>query len=70
MSIIINFQMSVRVGLYHIYLSDWLKVFPEEQLLVIRFEDYMVNPVHWVNIIYQHIGIGTTWFFDLSIYRR
>ncbi|XP_060065551.1 carbohydrate sulfotransferase 15-like [Ylistrum balloti] len=30
----------LRVGLYVIYLRDWLKVFPREQLLILRLEDY------------------------------
>ncbi|XP_033756313.1 carbohydrate sulfotransferase 15-like [Pecten maximus] len=30
----------LRVGLYIIYLRDWLKVFPREQLLILRLEDY------------------------------
>lgn len=30
----------LRVGLYVIYLRDWLKVFPREQILILRLEDY------------------------------
>lgn len=34
----------LRIGIYHIYLRDWLSVFPKENLLVIPFENYRKNP--------------------------
>lgn len=31
------------MGAYHIYFKEWLKVFPRDQILVIKFEDYARN---------------------------
>ena len=31
--------MRLRVGMYHIFIKDWLKVFPREQIVVIKMED-------------------------------
>ncbi|XP_046585351.1 carbohydrate sulfotransferase 15-like [Haliotis rubra] len=31
------------IGIYHAFLEDWLKVFPRDQVHVIRFEDYVAN---------------------------
>ncbi|KAL5004632.1 hypothetical protein ScPMuIL_018088 [Solemya velum] len=40
-----NFWRTVRLhmGAYHIYFKEWLKVFPRDQILVIKFEDYARN---------------------------
>ncbi|OWF50979.1 carbohydrate sulfotransferase 15-like [Mizuhopecten yessoensis] len=39
-SVALQSATRLRVGLYVIYLRDWLKLFPREQLLILRLEDY------------------------------
>lgn len=35
----------LRIGLYHIFLRDWLKVFPKSNLLILKYEEYIKNPI-------------------------
>ncbi|XP_052778983.1 carbohydrate sulfotransferase 15-like [Mya arenaria] len=34
-----NYQARVRVGLYHVYIRDWIETFSRAQVLVVRSED-------------------------------
>ncbi|XP_071114331.1 carbohydrate sulfotransferase 15-like [Haliotis cracherodii] len=33
-------KIDLRRGLYSIFVTDWMKVYPSEQMLILRFEDY------------------------------
>ncbi|KAK7109488.1 carbohydrate sulfotransferase 15-like [Littorina saxatilis] len=50
-------KVRLRVGLYHIYLSEWLKVFPQDQLMVLRTEDYSKDVRHTVRHVYDFLGL-------------
>lgn len=39
----------LRYGLYHLYLEEWFKVFPRNQFLILRFEDYIKSPIETIN---------------------
>lgn len=45
-------------GLYSIYIKDWLQVFPQEQVLVLRMEDYQNNMNKTLEEIYNHLGLS------------
>lgn len=45
-------------GLYSVFLCDWLKVFPREQVLVVRMEDYHQDMVSSLATIYNHLGLS------------
>lgn len=45
-------------GLYSIYIKDWLQVFPREQLLVLRMEDYQKDMSKTLEDIYHHLGLS------------
>ncbi|KAL7640341.1 UNVERIFIED_CONTAM: hypothetical protein RMT77_008605 [Armadillidium vulgare] len=47
----------LHVGLYSVYLKDWFKVFPRNQFLVIRTEDYKINISSTLQRIYKHLGL-------------
>lgn len=34
-----TYKVRLRVGMYHIFISDWLEVFPSENILVVKSED-------------------------------
>ncbi|KAK3107501.1 hypothetical protein FSP39_015930, partial [Pinctada imbricata] len=40
--VILNKAMPVRLrlGMYHVYIEEWFKRFPQEQILILRLEDY------------------------------
>ena len=51
-------QSETRVGLYVEFLQDWFSVFPREQFIIQRLEDYHSNRSAVLNKIFKHIGIG------------
>ena len=38
-------------------MEDWIRIFPPEQFLVMRFEDYVKNTVPTLNAIYDFLDI-------------
>lgn len=49
---------NLRNGLYAEYIEEWNKVFPENQTLVVRTEDYSRRRADVLNEIYQHLNLG------------
>lgn len=56
----LNNAMPVRlqVGLYIIFLLDWLTVFPKEQLLVLRLEDHASNVTYTMHLVFSFLNLG------------
>ncbi|KAK9965998.1 hypothetical protein ABG768_005052 [Culter alburnus] len=52
--------MSVRlqVGLYVMFILDWLSVFSRDQLLVLRLEDHAANVTHSMNRVFHFLRLG------------
>ena len=44
--------------MYYPYLADWLRVFPMEQVMVIRYEDYVATPSEVINDVCKFLGIS------------
>ena len=47
----------LRASMYYIYIADWLAVFPRDQFLVIRAEDYCRNRSRILPDVYQFLGL-------------
>ncbi|XP_061160849.1 carbohydrate sulfotransferase 15-like isoform X1 [Syngnathus typhle] len=56
----VNNAMPVRlqVGLYVVYLLDWLSVFSREQILVLRLEDHASNRKFTMHTVFRFLGLG------------
>lgn len=56
----LNNAMPVRlqVGLYAVYLLDWLTVFNKEQFLVLRLEDHASNVKYTMHRVFQFLNLG------------
>ena len=50
--------MSVRLGLYVEYLELWETVFPRNQTLIVRLEDYSRDRFATINRVCHHLGLG------------
>ncbi|KAL8577017.1 hypothetical protein ACOMHN_065621 [Nucella lapillus] len=50
-------KVRLRIGVYHVYLSEWLSVFPRSQLLVLRTEDYSRNSRRTLRRIHRFLGL-------------
>ncbi|XP_025075945.1 carbohydrate sulfotransferase 15-like [Pomacea canaliculata] len=55
----INKHCRIHVGLYHIYIEDWLKRFSRDQIHVLRLEDLSANVTQEVLKIYQFLGLDS-----------
>lgn len=55
-----SFQTRVHLGFYAAYLQEWLSVFPRDQILVMRTEDYSANTTLLMRRVFD--------FLDLSSY--
>lgn len=56
----LNNAMPVRlqVGLYAVYLLDWLTVFSKEQFLILRLEDHASNVKYTMHKVFQFLNLG------------
>ncbi|KAM3835103.1 carbohydrate sulfotransferase 15 [Vipera latastei] len=56
----LNNAMPVRlqVGLYVVFLLDWLSIFNKDQILVLRLEDHASNVKLTMHIVFQFLDLG------------
>nr|XP_056706161.1 carbohydrate sulfotransferase 15 [Euleptes europaea] len=56
----LNNAMPVRlqVGLYVVFLLDWLTVFNKDQLLVLRLEDHASNVKYTMHMVFRFLDLG------------
>ena len=53
-----NSAARLRVGLYERFIREWLDVFPREQMLFIKFEEYVDNQFDIIqNQIFPFLGV-------------
>jgi len=43
--------------MYYSFVADWLRVFPAEQVMAIRYEDYVAKPSEIINNVCKFLGI-------------
>lgn len=48
----------MQVGLYIVYLMDWLAVFSREQILVLRLEDHASNRKYTMHKVFDFLNLG------------
>lgn len=48
----------LQVGLYVIYLWDWLSVFDLDQFLILRLEDHAANITQSMRLVYKFLDLG------------
>ncbi|XP_003419716.1 carbohydrate sulfotransferase 15 [Loxodonta africana] len=48
----------LQVGLYAVYLLDWLSVFSKEQFLILRLEDHASNVKHTMQRVFEFLNLG------------
>ncbi len=60
MTHIFNFQgtLFLRASLYSVFIRDWLSVFPRDQLLVIRGEDYYANRADTMQKLFKFLDLA------------
>lgn len=48
----------LSIGLYSLYLEKWLEHFPPDQFLVVRLEDYELDPRPYMQKIFHFLGLS------------
>lgn len=51
-------QVRLQVGLYVVYLLDWLTVFDKDQILVLRLEDHASNMRYTMHMVFRFLDLG------------
>lgn len=55
-----NYTGTIRDGLYYFFLKDWLNVFPQKNILLIKSEEYNDNKLSIINNqVFPFLGIPT-----------
>ena len=60
-------QISLQAGLYHVYLNDWLKVFPIEQMFIINHESYSINRIKVLSQVTDFLGLGLYYSYPVTM---
>lgn len=47
------------MGIYIVFVLDWLTVFHRDQILVLRLEEYATNLKMAVKAVFDFLGVGT-----------
>lgn len=48
----------MQVGVYIVYLMDWLTVFSRKQILVLRLEDHASNRKYTMHKVFDFLNLG------------
>lgn len=51
-------QVRLQVGLYIVYILDWLTVFSKNQILVLRLEDHASNRKYTMHKVFNFLNLG------------
>jgi hypothetical protein len=57
----------LRTGRYAEHLERWLDAFPREQLLLLKFEDIVVEPERALEQVHEHLGLPSHRHGDLPV---
>lgn len=52
-------QVRLNLGLYIVFLLDWLTVFHRDQILVLQLEDYAANLRLTIHKVFDFLNVGT-----------
>ncbi|XP_067654069.1 carbohydrate sulfotransferase 15-like [Haliotis asinina] len=53
-----NEKLRTPIALYHVFISDWMRVFPREQILLVRLEDTHQDPHSSFSNIFEFLGLS------------
>jgi hypothetical protein len=51
-------QMRLHIGMYSVFMREWLSVFPRSSFYLLRTEDYHDNMAQHLNAIFNFLGVG------------
>ena len=51
-------QVRLLIGIYHIHLKEFFRVFPREQVLVVKLEEYSKDPASAMDNIFRFLDLS------------
>ncbi|KAK2142572.1 hypothetical protein LSH36_939g00037 [Paralvinella palmiformis] len=64
---IIKTKVRIKVGMYSVYLRDWYRAFPRQQIHVLRTEDYAASPETELKKIFNFLDLDP---LEKSVYEK
>ena len=52
------FQLRLRIGMYAVFISDWLRVFRADQIYVVKLEDYSKDKKKYLSQMYNFLQLS------------
>ncbi|XP_045202042.2 carbohydrate sulfotransferase 15-like [Mercenaria mercenaria] len=53
-----HYTVRIHLGFYHVYIEDYLRVFPKEQIKIIKLEDYAKDKNKSMTDVFNFLGTG------------
>ena len=50
-------RLGLQLGMYSVFVRDWLTVFPRNQIIFIKFEDYITNMVPVLEDVFSFLEL-------------
>nr|KAG5693862.1 hypothetical protein BaRGS_009918 [Batillaria attramentaria] len=54
----VNLPMRLHIGMYSVFMKEWLAVFPRDRFYILRTEDYQANMKEHLRRIYKFLDVG------------
>ena len=61
--------MTLRAGMYSIFLTDWFKIYPRSQFHIIKSEDYYDDMTHTLKEMFSFLDVQALNEEDLKVLR-
>ena len=56
--LIFMLQIMLHYSMYYPYAKEWLSVFPRDQFMMIKAEEFYANPVVVMREVFNFLGLG------------
>ena len=63
-------QVDLRIGLYSVFLKDYYKVFPKQQVFIQRLEDRIRDMNETMKEIFTFLEMGTPYFLFIFLFNK
>ena len=54
--------------MYHVFVTDWYKVFNKDQILILQTEEFKADQANTLAHVFEFIGAGTLYRYQSTIH--
>jgi hypothetical protein len=62
-----HYQFLIKMGEYETYVRNILKIFPKENVIVLRYEDLKSNALSVCRTLFEHLDVSTDFRPDITV---